>query len=129
MPAAATLTINDGQASPAAHSFVPAAQQGTRFEWNEKTAGIPGGYFVLTHEYVKPGTPAAAFRIKLALNMPSTATVDGSLAVVRNSSAQLTFNLSQSSTLQERKDLLAYIANSLANANVKSSIQDVEQFW
>lgn len=129
MPAAATLAINDGQATPVSHSFTPAGQTGSKVEWNEKTAGIPAGYFVLTHELVKPGTPDAAYRIKMGLNVPVTATVDSSLAVVRNSSAQVVFNLSQSSTLQERKDLLAYIANALGNANVKTSIQDIEQFW
>lgn len=129
MPAASTLAINDGQATPVSHSFTPAGQTGSKVEWNEKTAGIPAGYFVLTHELVKPGTPDAAYRIKMGLNVPVTATVDSSLAVVRNSSAQVVFNLSQSSTLQERKDLLAYIANALGNANVKTSIQDIEQFW
>lgn len=129
MPAAVTLSINDGQGTPVAHSYTPAGQTGSKVEWNEKTAGIPAGYFVLSHELVKPGTPEAAYRVKIGLNMPSTATVDGSLAVVRNSSAQVTFNLSQSSTLQERKDLLAYIANTLGNASVKTSIQDIEQFW
>lgn len=129
MPAATTLTIADGQATPVNHSFTPAAQVGSKVEWNEKTAGIPGGYFVLSHELLKPGSPTAAYRVKLSLNMPSTATVDGSLAVVRNSSAQVVFNLSQSATLQERKDLIAYIVNALNDSDIWDSIQNVEQFW
>jgi hypothetical protein len=129
MPAAATLSINDGQTTPVAHSFTPAGQTGSKVEWNEKTAGIPGGYFVLSHELIKPGTPDAAYRIKIGLNVPATATVDGSLAVVRNSSAQVVFNFSQSSTLQERKDLVAYVTNTLGNADFKTSTQNIEQFW
>jgi hypothetical protein len=61
--------------------------------------------------------------------MPTVATVSGVDTVVRFSSAQVILNFAPDSLLQERKDLLAYVANQLANANVKTSVQNLEPFY
>jgi cell division protein FtsX len=61
--------------------------------------------------------------------MPTVATVNGVDTVVRNSSAQVTLNIHADSTLQERKDLLAYIANFLGVAGVKISEQNLEPYY
>lgn len=129
MPALATLTINDGQASPAAHSFVAKGTDGALSRFQELSAGTPAGFFTLSHEYVSPTNATAAHRIKLGLNVPVMATVDGVPTVVRNSSAQVIFNLSQYSSDQERKDLIAYVTNALSNATVKSTVVNLEAFW
>jgi hypothetical protein len=60
---------------------------------------------------------------------PSVAAVDGSDTVVRYSSAQVVLNVHPDSTLQERKDLLAYVSNFLANATVKTSVENLEPFY
>jgi hypothetical protein len=61
--------------------------------------------------------------------MPTVVTVSGVDTVVRFSSAQVILNIAPDSSLQERKDLLAYVANQLANANVKTSVQNLEPFY
>jgi hypothetical protein len=60
---------------------------------------------------------------------PVVATVDGSDTVVRYNSGQIVLNVNPQSTLQERKDLLAYMANTLANATVKTSVENLEPFY
>lgn len=129
MPAIAALTINDGAATPIAHTFSPVATNGSKAEWADRSPGIPAGYLTLSDEVRKPTGPGTAHRKIVGLNAPVTATVDGSLKVVRNSSAQVILNFAQDSTVQERKDLLAYVSGYLGNADVKLSIQNIESFW
>lgn len=126
MPAIAALSINDGQASPAAHTFAVNGTSGLLATWLEKAAGSPNGYFRLTHEVREAKSTTGAHRVIVSLNMPTVATVDGVITKVRNSSAQVVFNFAQDSTLAERKDLLAYIYNVLGNATMKPAIYDIE---
>lgn len=129
MPAIAPLSINDGQATPVAHSFVPVTTDGSVAKFAEKTAGIPLGYYILTHEVRQPKSDTGAIRVLTSLAMPTTQTVNGVLSVVRNSSAQVTFNFAQDSTDQERKDLTAYVRNFLSNATVVAANWGVEPFY
>jgi hypothetical protein len=61
--------------------------------------------------------------------IPVVATVDSVDKVVRYSSAQVLLNIHPDSTLQERQDLLAYVANSLGLADMVSSVEDLEPFY
>lgn len=126
MPAIAALTINDGATTPVARTFAPVSTTGSKAEWAERTSGQPAGFYSLTHEYVKPASPGSAHRIKIGLNVPVMATVEGVPTVVRNSSAQVIFNLSNSSSEQERKDMLAFVRNALANATVQTTVHNIE---
>jgi hypothetical protein len=49
--------------------------------------------------------------------------------VVRYNSAQVVLNIHPQSTLQERKDILAYVANTLGLATVKTSVENLEPFY
>nr|URG15364.1 MAG: coat protein [Leviviridae sp.] len=129
MPATAALTVNDGQASPAAHTFAVNGTTGTKATWLEKSAGVTIGYIRLDHEVRNAKSPTAADRVIVNIAMPTVATVDGSSKRVRLSSAQVVFNHSQESTLAERKDLVAYVINALSNAAVKPTLYDVEPFF
>jgi hypothetical protein len=61
--------------------------------------------------------------------MPTVATVDGVDQVVRYSSFSGTLNIHPSATLQERKNLLAYIVNFYNNALVKQTVENIEPFY
>jgi hypothetical protein len=65
----------------------------------------------------------------LGYEQPTTAVVDGVTKRVRLSSAQVTFNFAQDATDQEKKDLVAYVTNSLSNATVKPTLYNVEPFF
>lgn len=129
MPAIAPLVLKDGQTVPADHTFGVVTTNGSSAQFAERSSASPAGYYSLTHEVGRPATPSAAHRVKLGFNIPVMATVEGVPTVVRNSSAQVVFNCSTQSTEQERKDLLAYVANALADASVKSTVQNLEPFY
>lgn len=129
MPAIAALTVNDGQASPAAHTFNPVTTNGSMAKWADRAPGIPSGYLTISHEVLGPAGARTTNRIQLGYYMPTLGTVNGVSTVVRYSSAQVTLNIHPEATLQERKDLLAYVANSLGIAAVKNSVENVEPFY
>jgi len=58
--------------------------------------------------------------------VPTVATVNGVDTVVRYNSAQVILNIHPESTLQDRKDLNAYVANSLDNALIKTTVENLE---
>ena len=129
MPAIAALTINDGQAAPVAHTFSPQTNNGSRAVWNDRSPSIPAGYRQISHELADPSGSRTVHKVTLGFMCPVVAAVDGSDTVVRYNSGQITLNVNPQSTLQERKDLLAYMANTMANSTIKTSVENLEPFY
>lgn len=129
MPAIAALTVNDGLATPVAHTFSPVTTDGSSAKWADRSPSIPAGYRTISQEVAGPSGSRTVHRITWGFMNPTVATVDGSDKVVRYSSAQVVLNIHPDSTLQERKDLLAYVANSLGLATMKTSVENLEPFY
>lgn len=129
MPAIAALTVNDGQSTPAAHTFSPQSQTGSRSQWADRSPTIPAGYRTISHELAEPNGARTVHKVTMGFMVPVVATVDGSDAVVRYNSGQVVLNINPQSTLQERKDLMAYIANTLGLSTVKTSVENLEPFY
>jgi len=129
MPAIAALTINDGLATPVAHTFSPQSTTGAKAQWADRSPTIPAGFRTISHELAEPNGSRTVNRVTMGYMVPVVATIDGSDTVVRYNSAQVILNINPLSTLQERKDLMAYVTNSLANATVKTSVENLEPFY
>lgn len=126
MPQIAALTINDGLASPVAHTFAPVSTNGTKAKWADRSPSIPAGYRTITFEMAEPSGNRTVNKATFGYMVPTVATVNSVDTVVRYNSAQVILNMSPDSTLQDRKDLLAYVANSLDLALIKSAIENLE---
>lgn len=129
MPAIATLAINDGQAAPVSHNFDPVTTDGSLAKWADRSPTIPAGFRTISDEVLPPANGRTVHKITMGFYIPVVATVAGVDTVVRYSSAQVVLNIAADSLLQERKDLLAYVANFLGNASVKTSVQNLEPFY
>jgi hypothetical protein len=129
MPAIANLTINDGQAAPAAHTFAVVGTTGTKATWADKSGGIPIGYTKLTNEVREAKSTNGAHSVIFGFELPVMGTVNGVSARVRVSSAQVRFNYAQDSTDQERKDAVAYVINALSLASVKAAAINIEPHY
>lgn len=129
MPAISNLTINDGQATPSAHTFSVNTTDGTAARWLEKSAGISIGYMPLTMSVRMAKSPTGADVVEVTLSKPTVSTVDNVSTVAYRSSASLRFNFSQSETDQGKKDLVAYVTNFLSNAAVKAAIPALDPFY
>lgn len=129
MPALAALSINDGQSTPVAHSYAPVTTDGSRAGWADRSPTIPSGYRTISHEVLPPSGSRTVNKITVGFMIPVVQTVNGVDTVTRYSSAQVVLNIHPDSLLQERKDLLAYVANFLNDATVKTSVQNIEPFY
>lgn len=146
MPALAAITINDGLATPVAHTFNPAGpdKNGTNYLY-DRSGGIAIGFGRVGLSLREPmparnGTESKASRVYKAM-------VDVSIPVLESTSAatgtgiapaptiayttvvKMEFLLPERSTLQNRKDILAYAKNILSNSNVTHLVQDLEGFY
>lgn len=126
MPAIAALSINDGAATPAAHTFAVQGTTGLKATWLEKSSGVPSGYLRITDEFREAKSASGAHSRIYGFEFPVMAVVDGVNTRVRVSSAQVRFNFAQDSTDQERKDAVAYVTNLLSNATMKAATWGLE---
>lgn len=127
------LTLPDGQASPANHTFVSAGVDGKGVAtWLEKTSTLLAGFFRLTSSCRFPSKPGDPVRYQMKLVFPTVAneTVNGVTyqKVIRSCLFDGTFVLPSDSSLQERKDFVAYIGNNITGtASGKIGYQIINQ--
>lgn len=129
MTAIAALTIADGQATPANHTFGPVSTDGAKAQWADRSPTIPSGFRQISFEVSPPNGNRTVNKVTMGLMNPTVATINGVDQVVRYSSAQVILNIHPDSTLQERKDLLAYVVNFLAITDIKTCIQNIEPVY
>lgn len=129
MPAIAALAVNDGLATPVSHTFSPQSTTGAKAQWADRSPSIPAGFRTISHELADPNGSRTVHKITFGFMCPTVATVNSVDTVVRYSSAKVELNIHPDSTLQERKDLLAYVANTLGLATMKTSVENLEPFY
>jgi len=132
MPAIAALVLADGQSSPANHTFSPGTIENGRVMWEDRSIEVPAGRPSITAEVRRAGTGGLQVnQTKGGFNLPTLNDTgnENPNAVLRNSSGSIVLNLHPQSTLQERKDLLAYMTNWLALAVVKTAVNDTESWY
>jgi len=129
MPAIAALTVNDGLATPVAHTFSPQSTNGSVAKWADRSLSIPAGYRTISHELVEPNGNRTVNKVIWGFMCPTVVAVDGVDTVVRYNSAKVELNIHPQSSLQERKDLLAYVANTLGLTQMKTSVENLEPWY
>lgn len=135
MSAIAAITINDGAATPVAHTFSPARrdQNGTSY-WADRSGGIALGYPTISQTLRNPTKSSRVYKLTskivvpvLEVTSPSTST---GIQPAPTKAYDLMFAcdmiLPERSTLQQRKDLLAYAKNYLATAVLSAAVNDFE---
>lgn len=129
MPAIASLVINDGQTTPVAHTFAPVTTDGETAKWADRSPTIPAGFKTLSIDVSPPTGSRTVYKHTTGLMDPTVATVNAVDQVVRYNSGQLVLNFHPESTVQERKNFLAYMVNAMNNASVKLSVENLEPFY
>lgn len=129
MPALGNIVVNDAEATPVAHTFTPVTTNGTLAELANRSATTPPGFETMRVDMQKPNGKLSVYRLTLGMNDPVEATVDGQVVVVRNSSCELKFNFSATSTSQERKNLLKMASNALAHATIVTVSENLEPIY
>jgi len=131
MPQAAAITVNDRATAPVAHTFSPRSISGDRAIFVE-AASAPVGERKIVVESRKTGKN---HKIRLLIVNPTLVneTINGITypKASRAAFADLTLTFSEESTLQERKDTVGFIANSLsASVTVlDGALTNLEGIW
>lgn len=147
MPALAALTINDGQATPVAHTFSPVRldEKGVA-TFFDRSGGIAIGFPRFTFSMREPNGNVQAssasdkrrnYKSILTIDVPtmeSTSAAAGTgiapaPTVAYVHSARCEFLLPERGTLAERKNLLAYVTNGVGNATIATALQNLEAFY
>jgi len=137
MSAIANIVINDGQGTPAAHTFAPAKASADYALLEDRAGGVYIGYNKLVFSLTRPtGTAQAATRnLKLSIKietpkMETVGTNDAGLTppptVSYRPVVELTTVFPERCSLQDRKDLQAFIKNALSNAFVTDAFEKYE---
>lgn len=128
MPQLQAISLNDREATPVAHAFVPRDIKngvGTVV----RSTGVPIGDESLT---VSMRRANARYRGKVTLSVPivQSQNINGVITpvVVRTAYADVNFTFDATSTTQERKNLVGMIADSLAASKtlINGAIVDLE---
>lgn len=139
----ANIVINDGQATPAAVTFTTA---GVKFDaksdkiigsWCDNSAGIAIGRRALrasfgnfSKQHNSNGVIEEVFDVEIPVLETLAGSTEAGYAAVPKVAyivrTQVKLWLPTRSTLQNRKDALAFTKNFLANAMVTSGVQDLD---
>lgn len=138
MTAIANIVINDGATTPLAHTFSPAKTESDYALLEDRAAGIYIGYNKLTFSLTRPKGPAeqATRNLKLSVKIEtpkmevvSNGTVSGiapAPTVSYRPVVELQATFPERCSLQDRKDLQAFIKNALSNAFVTNAFENYE---
>lgn len=146
MPALAPIVINDGATTPVAHTFSPSGpdKNGVTYLY-DRSGGIAIGFPSLALDLREPlsakaGQASNANRIFratakvvfpiLEVTSPTTGTgIQPAPTKSYDMTVKIEFLLPERSSLQNRKDILAYAKNILANSNMASLVLDLEAIY
>jgi len=138
MSAIANIVINDGQGTPVAHTFAPAKTQADWALLEDRTSGIYIGYNKLTFKLDRPSGDSrqATRNLKLSIKIETpklenvtNSTVSGvapAPTISYRPVVELTCTFPERCSLQDRKDLQAYIKNVLSNSFVTDAFEKFE---
>jgi hypothetical protein len=134
MTAFADLTLNDGQATPVAHTFKARRIDGIIAKYQDISGGIAIGYPMVTISSREPVNGSENYKVSAKVILPVLETISGTSYAGIVASPTLAYNLTftgefilpSRSTLAVRKDILAYAKNLLSNAVVTAVVQDLD---
>jgi len=139
MSAIANIVINDGKATPVAHTFSPVTSSDPNqvAVWTDRITGIAVGFPTLSFKLRAPLKGSRNFRLTAkvkypVLNVTSPSTGSGIQplpSVAYNLEANLELVLPEASLLADRKDFFAFVKNYMANAVWTSAVENYEDVY
>jgi hypothetical protein len=117
MPALTTITVNDREDTPVAHTYTPGAPSKGVYEF-VNSDGVPIGDEKLTVSISPTGNGNIRTRIRMMDPIVVTETINGvdRPKVERTAYASLEFTFSDRSSKQERENLVGKLANALSES-------------
>lgn len=128
----ANIVINDGQATPVAHTFSVKTNDQRVSIYEDRSGGIAVGYGRIR---ITTSDSDVIRRVKANIAIPTLEAVSGANPAGFTPAAQVAYTtqfngeflIPQRATLQEKKNIFAYAKNALALALFGSLVQDGEE--
>lgn len=127
----ANIVLNDGAATPVAHTFAVKSNDNSVTTFEDRVGGVPIGYGKLIF---RTSETSEQRTVKVDIVVPVLEAVSGANAagftppakVAYQNIGKLEFRTSLRSTLQQRKDLVAYVKHAAALTLLSSIVADSE---
>jgi hypothetical protein len=136
MTAFQTITLNDGQGTPVAHTFKARRIDAGIAKWQDVSSGVAQGFITVTASLREPvkGSKIPTYKAELNLYYPKLETYNAETyngitpapAKAYDCVAKLTFLLPERSSTSDRQDIRAFMANALAQSDIKAMIEDLD---
>lgn len=131
MSAQGTITINDGQSTPVAKNFSARGADLQLALWKDVSAGIAIGMPTITISNRQVDGSNGNYRVEARISVPTLEVISGSDGgytpapkIAYKDFAKVELIAHSRSTLQNRKDLLAFTKNLLAHAVMSETFVD-----
>lgn len=137
MPGFANITLNDGAGTPVAHVFAPNTLDGLMSTFADRSGGISVGYPTVTIVSTVPSKTSRLYKVRAKIVMPVLEVVNSSTfsgitpapTKAYDMTATVEFFVPERSTLQQRKDIRAFMQNFLANAITTALVETQESIY
>lgn len=133
MAAQAALVLNDGQATPVARTFSARGADMKLAKWTDVSGGIGIGMGEVTLSNSQQSGSNSSYKVEGRITIPTMEVVSGSDGgytpvpkVAFNSFAKVEIVMPNRASLQERKNILAYVKNFVAHAVFTSTVVDFD---
>jgi hypothetical protein len=97
--------------------------------YNDDTGASAQGRSKLTASLSMPTPNRDTARVKYALSLPFTATVDGVEETQHTGRAYAEFVIPAGASVDERKDLKSIFINALSHSDIGGLVADLEDLW
>lgn len=138
MTAIAALTLADGAATPVNHTFNPAniSADGVA-KWEDRSGGIAIGFPVVTQSLRYPTKSNRNYKLTIKVVSPTLEVTSPSTATGIQPAPTKAYDilmvaeilLPERSTLQQRKDAMAFFQNLISNSVVQNAVQNFESVY
>lgn len=123
------IVIKNGAATPVDKSFAPIAVSPDLSVFAEKSSAASSGYIKLSIGVSLANGQRNTNRVDINLDLPVTEIVNGVAQVTRTGRFKGYFVIPDAMTGSERADLVAYIANALDVAQIRSVVKDLDPLY
>lgn len=132
MAQTANIVVNDGAATPVAHTFHPTQVAGATAKWRENQASLPLAGQGTLELHIRE-TKNGVMQVHLSIATPALEQITGNNGAGYTAAPKvaytplggLTFNFDKRTTTQQRKDLRILMKNALDNAIVIDAVDNL----
>lgn len=133
MSAIGNIVLNDGQATPVSHTFKPQSATSDLASWTDRSNGISIGMPTLSLSVKGGGADTSRVKGKVVvpiLEVQSNSSLSGfepAPQIAYQCIGTFELVMPARSTLDARKDLLAFVKNFLSDASVTVAVEEFER--